>query len=168
MGDDNLLDLVTEDRLICQAIQLDMSQHTERTLALSCAQFRGADSIEQWFDLLARTIAGFQLLYIVIDLEAVGSSYLHGTSWLSQLAAMFQRHASRKWISQLKILLIGYDSMLLQQDDLFQFQDVIVPVRQGSTRGSVMPWLGQIISSGGVVHTRAFGILGCNSGVVEG
>ncbi|KAI5371995.1 hypothetical protein J4E82_009297 [Alternaria postmessia] len=58
--------------LICQAIQLNVTQHTERSLALSCAQFRAADSVEQWFDLLARTIASFPQLYIIVDMEAVG------------------------------------------------------------------------------------------------
>ncbi|CAN9147071.1 unnamed protein product [Alternaria alternata] len=118
--------------LICQALQLNFSQHTERSLALSCAQFRAADSIEQWFDLLARTIASFSQLYIIVDLEAVGGSYLDDISWLSQLAAMFQRHASGKWISRLKILLVSYGSMMRQQDDLFNFRDNVVsdPFRQ--------------------------------------
>jgi hypothetical protein len=116
--------------LICQAIQLNMSQQTERSLALSCAQFRAADSPEQWFNLLAQTIASFPQLYIVVDLEAVGSSYLQGISWLSEMTAMFQRHASGKWISRLKILLISYGSMTWQQPDMVQFRDVVVSVGQ--------------------------------------
>jgi hypothetical protein len=162
--------------LICQAIQLNMSQHTERSLALSCAQFRAADSVEQWFDLLAHTIASFPQLYIIVDLEAVGSSYLQGISWLSQLAAMFQRHASGKWISRLKILLISYGSMLWQQDDLLQFRDIVVPARQSQTtamlqsrlRGSVLPGLRRSTPSRGGMHTRSASRRGCQSTPVGG
>ena len=148
--------------LICQAIQLNVSQHTERSLALSCAQFRAADSVEQWFDLLARTIASFPQLYIIVDMEAVGGSYFDDISWLSQLAAMFQRHASGKWISRLKILLISYGSMMRQQDDLLNFRDNVVPVRssqtslmlQGRPPGSISPDLGRSRHVRGSMRTR--------------
>ncbi|KAI4626330.1 uncharacterized protein J4E87_004832 [Alternaria ethzedia] len=162
--------------LICQAIQLNISQQTERSLALSCAQFRAADSVEQWFDLLARTIASFPQLYIIVDLEAVGSSYLQSTSWLSQLAAMFQRHASGKWISRLKILLISYGSMLWQQDDLLHFRDIVVPARQSHTnsmlqgrlRGSVLTGRARSNPSRGSMHARFIGRRGCHSTLVGG
>jgi hypothetical protein len=148
--------------LVCQAIQLNISQHTERSLALSCAQFRAADSVEQWLDLLARTIASFQQLYIIVDLEAVGGSYLNDISWLSQLAAMFQRHNSGKWISRLKILLVSYGSMMRQQDDLFNFRDNVVSVRssqvnlmlQGRPPGSISPDTGRSRHVRGSTRTR--------------
>ena len=148
--------------LICQAIQLNVSQHTERSLALSCAQFRAADSIEQWLDLLARTIASFPQLYIIIDLEAVGDTYVHGISWLSQLAAMIQRHTSGKWISRLRILLVSYGSMAQQQDDLLKFRDVVVPVKpsqtssmlQGRLSGSLPPGFGRSRPVRGSMRTR--------------
>ncbi|OAG16202.1 hypothetical protein CC77DRAFT_391926 [Alternaria alternata] len=148
--------------LICQAIQHNISQHTERSLALSCAQFRAADSIEQWLDLLARTIASFPQLYIIVDLEAVGGSYLNGISWLCQLTAMFQRHNSGKWISRLKILLVSYGSMMRQQDDLLNFRDIVVPVKSSHTRvmlqgrspGSISPGLGRSRPVRGSMRTR--------------
>ncbi|RII09750.1 hypothetical protein CUC08_Gglean005740 [Alternaria sp. MG1] len=148
--------------LVCQAIQLSISQHTERSLALSCAQFRAADSVEQWLDLLARTIASLPQLYIIVDLETVGSSYLNGFSWLSQLTAMFQRHNSGKWISRLKILLVSYGSMMRQQNDLRNFRDIVVPVKpshmsvllQGRSRGSISPGLGRSRPVRGSMRTR--------------
>ncbi|RYO15714.1 hypothetical protein AA0111_g11645 [Alternaria arborescens] len=148
--------------LVCQAIQLSISQHTERSLALSCAQFRAADSVEQWLDLLARTIASFPQLYIIVDLETVGSSYLNGFSWLSHLTAMFQRHNSGKWISRLKILLVSYGSMMRQQNDLRNFRDIVVPVKpshtsvllQGRSRGSISPGLGRSRPVRGSMRTR--------------
>jgi hypothetical protein len=148
--------------LICQAIQLNITQHTERSLALSCAQFRAADSVEQWLDLLARTIASFPQLYIIVDLEAVGGSYLNSISWLSQLAAMFQRHNSGKWISRLKILLVSYGAMVRQQDDLLKFHDIVVPVTSSQTSlmlqrrppGSISPGLGRSRPVRGSMRTR--------------
>jgi hypothetical protein len=156
--------------LICQAVQLNMSQNTEHSLA----QFRAADSVEQWFDLLARTIASFPQLYIVVDLEAVGSTYLHGISWLSQLSAMFQRHASRKWISRLKILLVSYGSMTRQQDDLLHFCDTVVPVRSSQTNAmfpvslsrSLSPALGRSKPMRGTMRTRYGGRRGSHSTLV--
>jgi hypothetical protein len=138
--------------LICQAIQLNVSQHTERSLALSCAQFRAAGSIEQWFNLLAHTIASLPQLYIIVDLEAVGSSYLHGISWLSQLTAMFQRHTSGEWISRLKILLISYGSSTWQQEDSLRFRDVVVPVRQYQTKSMLQGRMSESLLPG---HTRS-------------
>jgi hypothetical protein len=156
--------------LICQAVQLNMSQNTECSLA----RFRAADSVEQWFDLLARTIASFPQLYIVVDLEAVGSTYLHGISWLSQLSAMFQRHASRKWISRLKILLVSYGSMTRQQDDLLHFCDTVVPVRSSQTNAmfpvslsrSLSPALGRSKPMRGTMRTRYGGRRGSHSTLV--
>jgi hypothetical protein len=147
-----------------------MSSHTAQcftaygtlTCAELCAKFRAADSVEQWFDLLARTIASFPQLYIIVDMEAVGGSYFDDISWLSQLAAMFQRHASGKWISRLKILLISYGSMMRQQDDLLNFRDNVVPVRssqtslmlQGRPPGSISPDLGRSRHVRGSMRTR--------------
>jgi hypothetical protein len=116
--------------LVCQAIQLNISLHTESSLALSCAQFRAAETPEQWIDLLARVIATIPQLYIIVDAETVGSVYSEGFSWLSQLYAMFERNKSRNWISRLKILVVSYGSMAAYQSDLVQFRDLIVFTRQ--------------------------------------
>ncbi|KAF2813750.1 uncharacterized protein BDZ99DRAFT_380384, partial [Mytilinidion resinicola] len=110
--------------LVCQAIPLNVSLHTEHHLAFNCAQFRAAETPEQWFDLLARVIANLPQLHIIVDIEAVGTAYTHaaimahGFSWLSTFLAMFQKYSFRKWIARLKILLISYGSAATQMRDL--------------------------------------------------
>ncbi|ORX96974.1 hypothetical protein BCR34DRAFT_607470 [Clohesyomyces aquaticus] len=121
--------------IVCQAIQLNIALHTERALSLSCAQFRAAETPEEWLDLLAKVIATFPRLYIVIDTETAAIAYSTGFSWLAQLSALFQRHNNRKWISCLKILLVSYGSMAIQNTDLSQYRDVVVHTRSLASRG---------------------------------
>lgn len=134
--------------LVCQAIQVNVSMHTEQRLALSCAQFRAAETPDQWLDLLARVIANLPQLYVVIDIESVGIAYTeaarktHGFSWLPAFLAMFHRYSSQKWISRLKVLLVSYASGAAQIRDLARYQDLVVSTRQavsGSSRQRCSP-----------------------------
>jgi hypothetical protein len=84
-----VVDLIQD--LVCQTLRLNISLHTERSLALGCTQFRTADTPEQWFDLLATVIAALPELYILVDIEAVDAAYassIHGFSWISTFLAI--------------------------------------------------------------------------------
>ncbi|KAJ4983226.1 nacht domain protein [Stagonosporopsis vannaccii] len=128
----SMIDLVKG--LACQALQLNVALHTESSLALTCAQFRAADTLEQWFDLLAEIIQPFSLLYIVVDIQAVGSSYSQDASWMTQLFAMFDRHSSRKWITRLKVLLVSYGVTAGESSEVIRHHDSIVLARNRPTR----------------------------------
>jgi hypothetical protein len=130
------IDVIKE--LVCQALQLNVALHTEKSLALSCAQFRAADTPELWFDLLARVIQTFPILYIVVDLQAVGSPYSQDISWLSQLSGMFDRHTLPKHTSRLKILLVSYGKTTMSAGELTQFRDSIVVTRRSPTKLAFM------------------------------
>ena len=127
----SMIDLVKG--LICQALQLNISLHTESSLALSCARFRAADTIEQWFDLLASTIRSLPLLYIIVDLHALGSSYSHNASWMAHLFAMFNRHS---WTTKLKVLLVSYGTAMGEAGKVAQHRDSIVLVHDRGTRST--------------------------------
>jgi hypothetical protein len=113
--------------LTCQAIRLNISAHTESALALSCTQFRAAETPEQWMDLLARAITPIPLLYIVIDLEAVGATFLRDFSWLAQMSDMVQIYGHQQPKGRLKILLVSCGRITQQEGD--EYRDLIVAVR---------------------------------------
>jgi hypothetical protein len=116
--------------LVCQAMQLSMCVHTQSSLTVSCAQFRAAETVQEWLDLLARTIAGFSLLYIIIDLEALGNAYAQSVPWLVELSSMFRRHSAGQWILRLKVLLLTHGAGGVNHAELSQFHDVVVHSRQ--------------------------------------
>jgi hypothetical protein len=128
----SMIDLVKG--LVCQALRFNVALHTENSLALSCAQFRAADTLEQWFDLLGSAIRTLPLLYIVVDLQAVGTSYSHNASWMTHLFAMFRRHTSRNWIARLKILLVSYGARTGDDNEASRYRDLIVLARNHLTK----------------------------------
>ncbi len=114
---------------VCQALRLNISLHTQRSLALSCAQFGAADTPEQWFDLLATVIATLPELYILVDIEAVDTAYansIHGFSRISAFLAIFQSLHSRQHMIKLKVVLVSYGSTALQETKLAKFKDLVV------------------------------------------
>ncbi|PVI00366.1 hypothetical protein DM02DRAFT_614456 [Periconia macrospinosa] len=134
-SDASMTDIIKD--LVCQAMRLNISHHTEGSLALSCAQFRGAESPEEWLALLAKVITCFPRLYIIIDIECLGSAYSRNAEWLHRLNDMLQRNTPRKWISHLKILLVSYGSGTGLGTDLANFQDNIVLTRQPATKSKL-------------------------------
>ena len=119
--------------LICQILRLNISKHTERSLSLSCAQFRSAETLSQWFDLLATVLEHFSLLFIIIDIEAVSVAYaksIEDFSWLSSFTTVLQSLSKRQLQTKLKVLLVSYGSASLQEPKLALFHDLIVSTRQ--------------------------------------
>lgn len=119
--------------LVCQALRLNLYGHTERFLSLSCAQFREAETEDQWINLLAMIVATLSYLYIIVDIEAVNITYAkrtQGFSWLSAFQAMFQNLSKRQFRPILKVVLVSYGSATVQESRLAEFQDLVVLVRQ--------------------------------------
>lgn len=50
--------------LTSQALRLNIALHNERSLVLSCTKFLGAESENDWFDILAAVLAGLPQIYI--------------------------------------------------------------------------------------------------------
>ena len=124
----SVIDVIKD--LTCQAIQLNMSLHTEGALALSCTQFRSAKTAQEWMSLLARGIANISRLYIVVDLEAVGFAFSRDFSWLTEISAMIRKY-DQQLKGQLKILLVSCGRISKPEED--QYRDLIVAVRQNSS-----------------------------------
>lgn len=123
--------------LVCQTLCLNISMHTERLAALNCAQFRTAETLDNWFDLLATLLDKIPMLFIVIDMEAVSIEFAKSTknlSWLSSFSTIVQSLSHRQMETKLKVLLVSYGSASLQESKLALFPDLII-----STRQSVQP-----------------------------
>lgn len=85
--------------LIYQTLRFNISSHSERSLSLSCARFRAAETPAQWFDLLASIIESLPSLCIIIDIEAVDVASLHGNdgfSWLSAFSSLLRNLSKRR------------------------------------------------------------------------
>jgi hypothetical protein len=119
--------------LICQILRLNISVHTERLASLSCAQFRTAETLDQWFALLAMVLDKISLLYIVVDIEAVNVAFAKSTkdfSWLSSFSSLIQSLSKRRIETKLKIVLVSYGSASLQEPKLALFPDLVISTRQ--------------------------------------
>ncbi|KAK5199093.1 hypothetical protein LTR99_001133 [Exophiala xenobiotica] len=68
--------------LICQALRLDYSSHTDVTFSFQLRRYLDANSDEDYFNILGELLSHFKLVYMIIQLEAM----------LSEAASPFQRH----------------------------------------------------------------------------
>ncbi|KAK5458467.1 hypothetical protein LTS15_004549 [Exophiala xenobiotica] len=68
--------------LICQALRLDYSSHTDVKVSFQLRRYLDANSDEDYFNILGELLSHFKLVYIIIQLEAM----------LSEAASRFQRH----------------------------------------------------------------------------
>ncbi|KAF7508997.1 hypothetical protein GJ744_008553 [Endocarpon pusillum] len=119
--------------LVHQALRLNVSLRTERSVSLSCAQFRAAETEEQWLNLLAMIVATLPQLYIIVDIEAVdicSADKMHVFSWLSAFQAMFRSLSVRQVSLSLKVILVSYGSATVQDRSISQYRDLVVRARQ--------------------------------------
>ncbi|CAH0051788.1 unnamed protein product [Clonostachys solani] len=116
--------------LVRQAIRLNLSLHSERSLSLSCAMFQAAETPAQWFRLLASVIETLPVLYLVINIEAIDVRLVHtdgGFSWLSSFYSLIKALKERQLKTKLKIFLLSHGSASLQErENLARFAGVVL------------------------------------------
>ena len=121
--------------LVDQILRLNIAARTEKSMSLTCAQFRGAETEAQWFELLAAVVAPLPRLYIIIDLERIDfASSPRRFSWISSFLSLFASLSSRGIGSILKVVLLSYGSGAKQEPNLTEFHDYVLPVRQNITQ----------------------------------
>ena len=127
--------------LVLQALRLDPTLRTERSMALSCAMFHAANTEEDWFDLLGSVIIDIaEEVYLVIDLEALDSSQLSLTqdfSWPDFLQALFRKLSERGSKTRIKALLCAYSTMTLPLLSQNEISKLLIPVRKPLYRPSL-------------------------------
>ena len=62
--------------IVSQVLRSNVALHTEKSLGLSCATFRRAETENEWCELLGSVLAGLSKVYIIIDVEAVSTRYV--------------------------------------------------------------------------------------------
>lgn len=67
----------------------------------------------QWFALLASVLEGLPAVYLIIDIEALGSSFAESAvdfSWATNLLSLFQEMGARGIKTLVKVVLVSYGS----------------------------------------------------------
>ncbi|KAL9619292.1 MAG: hypothetical protein Q9160_006057 [Pyrenula sp. 1 TL-2023] len=128
-------DIIRE--VICQALRINISLHTERSLSLSCAAFRGAETQDQWLDHLAMVISVLLQLFVIIDIESFDAESARsqdGFSWIGLFLSLFRRLIERNLKTSLKVLLISYGSATLQESKLAEHPELIPSAQQSGVK----------------------------------
>ncbi|KAM0510854.1 hypothetical protein ACHAPE_010480 [Trichoderma viride] len=114
--------------LVFQALQLNESLKTEKTMAWRCAQFQRATTAAELFQLLLAALNGLgQQVYLVIDLETIEESLqsLDGFNIVSAFLQSF--HTSPN--TRLKIIIVRYRANFSEWQLDSDAALAIVPVR---------------------------------------
>ena len=120
--------------LVGQVLRLNVAQHSERSLALRCSNFRTAGTETEWLELLGSLLANLPQLYIIVDLEVVGHRFANidgSFCWPIAFLDTFQRLAERGLTTMVKVVLVSYGSTHISLDK--RIQDVVVPVGRTET-----------------------------------
>ncbi|KAH7026712.1 uncharacterized protein B0I36DRAFT_331181 [Microdochium trichocladiopsis] len=138
--------------LVYQILRINLALHTEKSLSLACSRFDAAETPAQWFDLLASITTALPALYIVINIEAINTRYIHsnnGFSWLASFLGLLGCLEERQnapalpptrpgpqVATNLKVLLVSHGSATVQeQGNLAAFNQFVLGTRQlGSGR----------------------------------
>ncbi|KAK5991936.1 hypothetical protein PT974_05326 [Cladobotryum mycophilum] len=128
-GPMNIVDLLKY--LTLQAMKLDESLKTEKTMSLRSAQFHATTTAVEWFELFLKAVNGVgRQVHLVIDLETVDQSLRSpdGFNIISALLRSFQARSTDNTASRLKVLIIVYGptSNNMQTGE---FAPLVVPVR---------------------------------------
>jgi hypothetical protein len=99
--------------LISQAIKLNCSIHTDHKLSSRLQIYMSATTEAQWFALLASVLEGLPAVYLIIDIETLGSSFADFTaefSWPTAFQNLFQELRARGIKTLVKVVLVSYGS----------------------------------------------------------
>ena len=119
--------------LIVQALRLNPTVRTEKSMALSCARFQSQVTEKDWFQLLECVLAGMpNEVYILIDLETLSrelATLTQDFSWLSAFQDLFRNLSKRDIKTRVKVLLVSYGSPILISAAQYGLSDCVVQVK---------------------------------------
>ena len=113
LGAPNVVDILKD--LVAQALRLNISIHNEHALSLSCVRFRGAESANEWLDLLGSVLTGLAEVYIIVDVETVTLKSTHFELpflWTSAFGDLFNKMSQRGCRTVVKLILLSYGSAI--------------------------------------------------------
>jgi hypothetical protein len=118
--------------MICQGLKLNLSQHSERDMAMSCVQFRSAESLDEWTELLAKVLGNMREIYMIVDIEAVDlvrATQLSDFSWITTFQRIFASLNTRGCTTHLRVIIMSYGSATLQESKLTESSHLVVSAR---------------------------------------
>ncbi|KAJ8107345.1 hypothetical protein ONZ43_g6760 [Nemania bipapillata] len=104
--------------LVTQAIQLNMSLHTDAALAPRVDAYHAARTEGEWLDIFASVVQGFPKLYIFVDLELLRPESMPQSDefcWPAATQKVLDELSRRGCSSIVKIALVSYGSRVLQR-----------------------------------------------------
>jgi hypothetical protein len=116
--------------LVFQALRLNESLKTEKTMALHTSQFHRAATAAELFQLLLAALNGLgRQVYLVIDLETVEESLqsLDGFNIVSAFLQAF--HATHPSATRLKVIIVRYRAVSAEMQPAGDAALAVVPVR---------------------------------------
>ncbi|KAL2059444.1 hypothetical protein ABVK25_000737 [Lepraria finkii] len=125
--------------LIRQVLRLNILTQNERSLALNCSKFHGAETEVQWFDLLGSVLAGLPQIYIIVDVEA--ASPIHADSkvfsWPLGFLDVFKKLSERGLKTIVKVVLVSYGCSVFQDLGQKDLQDHVISVGRAQSTSLV-------------------------------
>lgn len=119
--------------LISQAISVNEAIHTDAALTPRLKLYMDAKNEEQWLDILAMSLQGLPLIYIIIDVELLSPSLADLTenfSWPIAFLKVFAELSQRNNKTIVKVVLVSYGSPVLKNNISDEFQKLTVSVNQ--------------------------------------
>ncbi|KAL7790948.1 hypothetical protein V8C37DRAFT_382944 [Trichoderma ceciliae] len=118
--------------LIFQALRLNESSKTERTIAWRSAQFHRATTAMELFQLLLAVVNSLgRQVYLVIDLEIVHESLRgpDGFDIVSEFLQSFQATPTHSPATRMKVIIVRYSAISREMQQMSDAALVVVPVR---------------------------------------
>ena len=84
----------------------------ERAVSINVSRFQSAQSEKEWFDLLGSILDGLPSLFIIVDIETLGSRSGELLNWPASFMFLFQKLAARNIGTILKVALVSYHKSL--------------------------------------------------------
>jgi len=99
-------------QLVLQSLQLNTTLMDEYTVSTNVSRFRSARSEKEWFDLLGSVLEGLPNLFIIVDIETLGSRSGELLNWPAAFMFLFQELTARNVGTILKVALVSYHKSL--------------------------------------------------------
>jgi len=101
--------------LVGQVMCLQAQAITERSLSVTCARLRAAETEQEWLDILASVLASMPKIVTILDLAAIHPQSVQVNEnffWVDQFQRAFQALRDRGARTTFKVLIVGYGHTL--------------------------------------------------------
>jgi hypothetical protein len=125
--------------LVLQAIKLNCTLHNDYIISSRLQTYMSATTEAQWFALLASVLQGLPVVYLVIDIEILGSSLAEieaNFSWPAAFLNLFQELSASAIKTLVKVVLVSYGSPVFARNTEKRTRDLVVQVG-GLVKGSI-------------------------------